>query len=83
MNWNLSPHTDQHPLEQGDDRHRGHGGHGLLMIVCCIPMIVIALVLVATGVVNPGFLLSAVACMVMMFAMMRMMAGHGGGPSDR
>ena len=58
----------------------GHGGHGLLMIACCIPMLVIAVVLVATGVVNPGFLFAAIACTVMMALMMRMMMpGSRGG----
>ena len=33
--------------------HR-HGGHGLIMIACCIPMLVIAAVLVATRVVSMG-----------------------------
>lgn len=49
--------------------HR-HGGHGLMMIVCCIPMLLIAGVLVLTGVLSPGFLLVAVACTAMMALMM-------------
>jgi hypothetical protein len=49
--------------------HR-HGGHGLMMIVCCIPMLLIAGVLVLTGVLSPGFLLLAVACTAMMAMMM-------------
>jgi hypothetical protein len=57
---------------------RGHtGGHGWMMVVCCIPMLVIAVALVATGVVSTGFLLWAVACTAMMFVMMRMMGGMG------
>ena len=59
------------------DREGGHGGHGWMMIACCIPMLVIAAVLVATGVASPGFLLVAVACTAMMAMMMRGM-GHGG-----
>jgi len=55
-----------------------------MMIACCIPMLVIAIALVATGVVNPGFLFTAIACTVMMALMMRMMPGHGvGGASNR
>ena len=84
MNQNLSTHTDQHSTDQRNDGHRGHVGHGLMMIACCIPMLIIAVVLVATGVVNPGFLLTAIACTVMMAAMMRMMMpGRGGDPGDR
>ncbi len=55
-----------------------HGGHGWMMIACCIPMLVIAGVLVATGAVGPGFLAVAVGCTLMMALMMRGM-GHGGG----
>jgi Flp pilus assembly protein TadB len=53
-----------------------HKGHRMLMLLCCIPMLVLAVVLVVSGVINPGFLISAVACTAMMFAMMRMMPGH-------
>jgi len=55
----------------------GHRGHGWMMIACCIPMILIAAVLVATGVVSPGFLVYAVACLGMMFVMMKMMDRSG------
>ena len=50
-------------------------GHGWMMMVCCIPMIVIVIALVATGVASAGILLSAIACIVMMAMMMRMMSG--------
>jgi hypothetical protein len=46
-----------------------------MMLICCVPMLVIALVLVATGVVSVGFLLVALACPAMMFLMMRGMQG--------
>jgi hypothetical protein len=49
-----------------------------MMIACCIPMLVIAIVLVATGVVSASFLIFALACTAMMALMMRGM-GHGGG----
>jgi hypothetical protein len=55
----------------------GHGGHGWMVIACCIPMLVIAVTLVATGVVGSGFILSAVACAAMMALMMGAM-NHGG-----
>ena len=41
-----TPQSDQHA------RRGGHIGHGLLMLVCCIPIPVIAIVLVATGVAS-------------------------------
>ena len=63
--------------------HRsGHGGHGWMMIACCIPMLAIAVILVATGAVSPAFLAAAVGCTLMMALMMRGM-GHGGGDEPR
>lgn len=53
-----------------------HGGHGWMMIACCIPMLAIAIVLVATGVASPALLLTAVMCAAMMALMMRGMS-HG------
>jgi hypothetical protein len=59
--------------------HGGHGGgHGWMMIACCIPMLVIAVILVATGIASPAFLFAAVGCTLMMAMMMRGM-GHGDG----
>ncbi len=52
-------------------------GHSWIMIACCIPMLVIAVALVATGVASPSFIVAAVACTAMMALMMRGM-GHGG-----
>jgi hypothetical protein len=63
---------------QGAAARGSHGGHGWMMIACCIPMLVIAGVLVATGAASPGFLIAAVGCTLMMALMMRGM-GHGGG----
>jgi len=60
----------------------GHGGHGWMMIACCIPMLAIAVILVATGAVSPAFLAAAVGCTLMMALMMRGM-GHGGGDEPR
>ena len=62
-------------------RH-GHGGHGLRMIACCIPMLAIAVILVATGAASPSFLFAAVGCTLMMAMMMRGM-GHGRGDDRR
>lgn len=61
--------------------HGGHAGHGWMMIVCCIPMIVIAVALVASGAASPGFLFAAVACTAMMALMMRGM-DHGDAAGD-
>ncbi len=49
-----------------------------MMIACCIPMLVIAVVLAATGVVSIGFVFAATACTAMMALMMRGI-GHRGG----
>ena len=54
------------------------GGHGWMMMVCCIPMVAIAIALVATGVASSSFLLTAGLCVGMMFMMMRMMDHSGG-----
>lgn len=61
--------TNQH----FDDRSgRAHGGHSWLMIVCCIPMLAIAVALVVSGAASPGFVFVAIGCTVMMALMMRM-----------
>ncbi|MEU5260117.1 hypothetical protein [Amycolatopsis sp. NPDC021455] len=69
------PARQQFPA--GSGKRSGHkgGGHGWMMIACCVPMLVIAAVLLATGVVGVDFLIVAVMCTVMMALMMRGM-GH-------
>lgn len=47
------------------------------MVACCIPMLVIVGVLVATGVVGWGFVLLALACTALMAFMMRGMHTTG------
>jgi len=59
------------------DQERGHAGHGWMMMICCVPMLVIAIVLVATGVASVGFIFAAVMCTAMMAMMMSMMGGIG------
>ncbi len=44
-----------------------------MMIACCIPMLVIAIALVATGAVGFGWLFGALMCTAMMAMMMRAM----------
>jgi len=49
-----------------------------MMIACCVPMLLIAVALVATGVAGAGIIFIAIACTVMMALMMGGM-GHGAG----
>lgn len=51
---------------------RGHGHW--LMVACCVPILVTALVLVATGVVGDEFALVAVICVAIMALMLRAMS---------
>ena len=72
--------TAQRETTQATPEHKDgsqRSGHGWMMIACCIPMLVIAVVLVATGVASPGFLLVAIGCTVMMALMMRGMSPGG------
>lgn len=70
---------EAHHGHAGPDGERaGHGRHGLMMIVCCIPMLAIAGLLVLTGVAGSGIILTALLCTAMMAAMMfAMPGGHG------
>ena len=70
---NHTDHTEAYLHQTGGAP--SHGGHGWMMIACCIPMLVIATVLVVTGVVSAGFLVFALACTAMMALMMRGMSG--------
>ena len=77
----MTMHHDEadHSMPGHNNSHQGmgHGGHSWMMIACCIPMLVIAIVLVATGVVGVGFIFIAVICTFMMAMMMGAM-DHGG-----
>ena len=59
---------------QVDEPHSS--GHGWMMIAFCLPLLVVAIVLVATKAVGVSFLLVAVGCALMMALMMRSM-GYG------
>jgi hypothetical protein len=61
--------SDQHV------RHGGPSGHAWMMIACCIPILVVAITLVATGVVGYGLTFATMMCTAMMAMMMRMMSG--------
>ncbi len=60
------------PREEGPHA-AGHGSHRWMMIACCIPMVVIVAVLIATGAAGSGSLIYAAICVgamaLMMFAM--------------
>ena len=73
---------DTDPSAEREAQHEsdGHAGHSRwLMIACCIPMLILAIVLVATGVAGAGFIFAAIACTAMMAMMMSMMSGGSGG----
>ena len=58
-----------------DQKSGAQGGHGWMMIICCIPMLAIAAVIAfSTGSLN--FLFAAVMCTLMMAMMMGGMS-HG------
>jgi hypothetical protein len=65
----------------GHDPHHAtqpQGGHGLMMLVCCIPMVAVVVLLVVSGTASAGALVWALGCVVMMAAMMFLMpGGHG------
>ncbi|MFF7643948.1 hypothetical protein [Streptomyces canus] len=75
----MSTHDDHRPTPDLSKPPDSHGGHGWMMLACCIPMIAIAVALVATGVVGVGFLLVAFTCVALMALMMRAMSGGDGG----
>lgn len=52
-----------------------HGGHGWMMIACCIPMLVVVAALIATGIAGTGAIIYAVVCLAMMWLMMKAMPG--------
>ena len=67
-----------HPVRSSPAPRARRGGHGLMMVACCIPMLIIAIALVVAGVVGVGFIVVAVACTAMMALMMGGM-NHGTG----
>ena len=71
--------VDRHSEHVGTPgvQHGGHGAHRWMMMVCCIPMLVIAGALVLSGVANGGAIIFALACTAMM-ALMMVGMGHGG-----
>ena len=74
--------TNQPSAPQGHD-HGGHAGHNWMMLACCVPMLVIAVALVAFGTAGAGIIFLAIGCTLMMALMMGGMSGHGHGGGDR
>lgn len=66
-----------------EQQNGGHAAHSWLMVACCIPMLAIAVALVATGVVGAGFIVYALVCAAMMAVMMLGMSHGGGGEENR
>lgn len=64
----MSTHFGEHPNPTSRGHHWG-------MIACCIPMLAIAVALVATGVAGVGFIVVALVCTAMMALMMQGMGG--------
>jgi 1,4-dihydroxy-2-naphthoate octaprenyltransferase len=71
-------HQQTHTGQEAHSGHQGHGGHRLMMLVCCIPMVAVAVLLVVSETAGAGALVLALGCIVMMAAMMFLMpGGHG------
>ncbi len=70
------PHTqdDRAALQ---DRHAG-SGHGWMMWLMCLPMVIFAIVLMTTTAAGAAALVPAILCVAMMALMMRMHGGSGG-----
>lgn len=72
---NHTHHATVNP--QDPQQAQSHRGHGWMMLVMCLPMVLIAAALVGTGIVSGAFLLFAIACAAMMFFMMKGMSQGG------
>jgi hypothetical protein len=56
-NMNITPaerdaataHLHERDVHEPHNAPGGHGSHGLMMMICCIPMVLIAVLLVVTG----------------------------------
>lgn len=58
-----------------DREHPDGGGHRWMMVACCIPMLAIFGVLIATGVAGAGAFTFVVVCIALMGMMMLAMPG--------
>lgn len=67
-----------HQTRSDQDAHKGHRGHGLMMLLFCVPMVAVVALLVGSGTASAGALVWALVCVGMMAAMMFLMPGaHG------
>ena len=74
---------NRNEAQQNDQRGgHGHGGHRWMMIGCGA-LLVIAVVLAATGRASVAYISVAVVCVAMMAMMMSMMGGRGRGGDKR
>ncbi len=73
----IEPDNNDPPTAETEREGKRHGHGRWMMIVCCVPMLAIAIILVATGVVGAGFIVVAVICTLMMIAMMGAMTRGG------
>ncbi len=64
-------HDTRTPPPDPQQGQREHTGHGWMMIACCVPMLVIAIALVAAGAISVSWLFAALMCTAMMALMMR------------
>ena len=72
-------HESNRPEAQSDHAHGGHVGHNWMILACCVPMLVIAVALVASGTAGAWTIVVALGCTLMMALMMVGMGGHGHG----
>ena len=68
--------------ESGPATGHGHGGHGWMMLLC-VPMVLIAVVLLTTGVITARGLIYLVPCLAMMAGMMFFMSPARGARHKR
>jgi hypothetical protein len=73
---NHTTHSMQAAPPPEHDTHKAGHAHSWMMLACCVPMIVFALILFATGVINGSTLLFYAGFMILMTVMMGGM-GHG------
>jgi hypothetical protein len=78
-----SGHETNQPSAPQVHDHGGHAGHNWMMLACCVPMLVIAVALVAFGTADAGIILLAIGCTLLMALMMGVMGGHGHDGGDR
>lgn len=75
-----APHDMHHTPQDRAPLEAGHTarGHGWMMWLMCIPMVIFAIVLMTTTSVGAAALLPALLCVAMMALMMGMHGRNGG-----